>query len=72
MISGLLILINKGKMGKIGALLLVLAVSFVLATKDNPFLSSNLKSIKNDQGQRNLDFMKHISCLGAALLMLVH
>ena len=68
-LSGLLIAFNKRK---VGALLLFIALAFVLATKDNPFIKSNLKSIQNEQNQRTMDFIKHISLLGAAFLLAVH
>lgn len=66
-LSGLSIIANQKKEG---ALLLILATLFVLATKDNPFLESNLKSIKSEAGQRQFDFLKHLSVLGSALLLL--
>ena len=66
-ISGLLLLFNKKKTG---ACILLFAIFFVLCTKDNPFLTSNLKSIQNEKGQRMKDFIKHISVVGAVLLML--
>ena len=67
-LSGLLFLVNKRGQG---AWLLFIALTFVLLTKDNPFLQSNLKSIKSEQGQRNKDFVKHLSVLGVGLMMLV-
>lgn len=48
------------------------AISFVLMTKDNPWLISNLKSIKLEQGQRNKDFIKHASVIGGVLLLLIN
>jgi len=48
-LSGLSILTNQKKEG---AVLLIMATWFVLATKDNPFLDSNLKSIKSESSQR--------------------
>jgi uncharacterized membrane protein YphA (DoxX/SURF4 family) len=67
MLSGLLILTNQSKQG---GFLLILALLFILATKDNPFLQSNLKSIKNEQGQRTFDFIKHLSAIGASLILI--
>lgn len=67
-LSGLSILTNQKKEG---AVLLIMATWFVLATKDNPFLDSNLKSIKSESSQRQFDFLKHLSVLGSALLLLI-
>lgn len=47
-----------------------MAMAFVLLTKDNPFLQSNLKTIKSEQGQRERDFVKHLGIVGAAFFML--
>lgn len=69
MLSGLLILINKRKAG---ALLLVAAMAFILTTKDNPFLQSNLKSIKLEQETRSKNFIKHLGVIGGVLLLLIH
>jgi hypothetical protein len=60
-----------GNQRTLGAITLIFAVGMVLATKDNPFMQSNLKSIYRESEQRSLDFIKHLSALGAALLLLV-
>ena len=50
--------------------MLIIATIFVLAKKDNPWLDSNLKSIKSEAGQRQFDFLKNLSVIGAALILL--
>ena len=66
--SGILILADRKVAG---ALTLLLAVSFVLLTKDNPWIKSNLKTINNERNQRGLDFMKDLSLIGGAILLLL-
>eukprot|EP00349_Pseudokeronopsis_sp_Brazil_P003047 CAMPEP_0202957556 /NCGR_PEP_ID=MMETSP1396-20130829/1923_1 /ASSEMBLY_ACC=CAM_ASM_000872 /TAXON_ID= /ORGANISM="Pseudokeronopsis sp., Strain Brazil" /LENGTH=138 /DNA_ID=CAMNT_0049675083 /DNA_START=1 /DNA_END=417 /DNA_ORIENTATION=- len=66
MLSGFLIISQK----KLGAIFLILATLFVLATRDNPFIESNLKSVQMEQEQRQLDFVKHLGLIGGALILL--
>ncbi|CDW74289.1 UNKNOWN [Stylonychia lemnae] len=64
--SGLLILIQKQAMG---SKMLIVAVIFILLTKDNPFLKTNDKLYGLDQSQRILEFLKHLSLIGVALII---
>ena len=65
-LSGVFLLLNKRSSA---ALMLIVALAFVLATKDNPVMQSNLKSIANEQAQRLKDFCKHASLIGAAVFI---
>jgi hypothetical protein len=67
MLSGLLILINCKKLG---AFTLILAVSFILATKDNPYLHSIMKSIQKEKQEKLTSILKHLSLIGAAFLLM--
>ena len=68
-LSGLLLLLNQRTMG---ATLMIIAVTFILATKDNPFLTtgSRASSPTADYNQRVIDFFKHLSLIGVALLVI--
>lgn len=67
MLSGFFIISNQRKLG---GFLMIIAMVFILMTKDNPFIVSHLKSINKEKNQRAIDFLKHISLVGAALLLL--
>ena len=60
-------MMNKNCMG---GFLLILAMSFVLATKDNPWIESHLEAVKKERNQRITDFLKHISVVGAAFILI--
>lgn len=67
MVAGLLLIMNSRKLG---GFLLIIAMAFVLATKDNPWIESNVISIQKDKNQRLMDFLKNLSVVGAALLVM--
>eukprot|EP00347_Sterkiella_histriomuscorum_P021944 403332228 len=69
-LSGLLLILNQRKLG---AMFMILAISFILLTKDNFMLKSGAPGSKvnqTEQNQRVLDFFKHLSLIGAALLII--
>ena len=67
MLSGFLILLNRKI---IGSIFLIIAMAFILVTKDNPWIESNMTSIQKEKNQRLWDFLKHISVVGAAFLLM--
>ena len=54
-----------------GGIMLVAAVGFVIITKDNPLLRSNMKSIQREHNQRVMDCIRDLGLIGAALLFMV-
>ena len=66
-LSGFLLILNWRKLG---GFLLIIAMTFVLATKDNPWIESNVISIEKEKNQRFMDFLKNLSVIGAALLIM--
>lgn len=67
-VSGLLLLMNRKCTG---SLLLSAAVIFILVVKDYPWLRhSMMKSAVRERNERIVDFLKNISLLGAACLLM--
>ena len=66
-LSGLLLLINQRRLG---AVFLIVAASFILLTKDNVYLRTGTKVNQADYNQRVVDFFKHLSLIGAALILI--
>ena len=68
MLAGLLIAMNKRVIGGIFALL---AISFLLATQDNPMLIEYLKPKPRSSSIRYDDLARHISLIGAVLFFML-
>jgi hypothetical protein len=67
-LSGLLLVLNRRCTG---SLLLVVAVSFIIAVKDLPWLRhSALKTTSKERNDKLTDFLKNLALLGAALLLM--
>ncbi len=70
LLSGLLILLNAKCMG---SFFLTIAVLFILIVKDNPWLRhSALKSLQRERNEKISDFLKNLSMLGSAMLIMFH
>ena len=69
-LSGLLILFNRRCLG---SLLLVIAVTFILIVKDNPWLRHNsMKSSQKEVKEKFYNFVENLGLLGSALLLMFH
>ncbi len=68
--SGLLILLNRRCLG---SLLLVIAVSFILIVKDNPWIKhSSMKTVNKEVNEKFNDFVRNLSLLGSAFILMFH
>ena len=66
----LLILFNRRFFG---SLLLVIAVTFILIVKDNPWLRHNsMKSSQKEVKEKFNNFVENLGLLGSALLLMFH
>jgi hypothetical protein len=54
----------------LGGFFLIVAEVFLLMTKDNPFLHSTMLSSQAERNQKCNDVLKHMSFIGAALLLM--
>ena len=69
-LGGLLILMNRRCLG---SLLLVIAVTFILIVKDNPWLRHNsMKSSQKEVKEKFNNFVENLGLLGSALLLMFH
>ena len=70
LLSGFLILINRKCLG---SLLLVIAVSFILIVKDNPWIRhSAMKTVNKEVKEKFNDFVNNLTLLGSALIIMFH
>lgn len=68
MVSGILLVLN---LKCCGSMLLAVAVVGLVAIKDYPWLRhSSMKSTLRERNERFIDFLKNISMLGAAILLM--
>ncbi len=68
--SGIFILFNKRCMG---GFLLAIAVIVLLIIKDNPWVRhSEMKTVKRERNEKINDFLKNLSILGSAILIMFH
>ena len=68
MFGGFLMFLNKRVMGGI---VCMLAISFMLATQDNPMLLPYIKPAPKNNNIRLDDLTRHVSLMGAILYMMV-
>lgn len=67
MLSGLLILLNRKCTG---GFLLLIAVSFIMITRDNPYIHSNMKTIQKERSDKTIDILRNLVLVGASLLLM--
>jgi len=68
MFGGFLMFLNKRVMGGV---VCMLAISFMLATQDNPMLLPYIKPAPKNNNIRLDDLTRHVSLMGAILYMMV-
>ena len=66
--GGLLILANMRKMGSV---LVMLVLAFMMLTQDNPYIMGFIKPKPKNSHFRMNDFTRHLSLLGTCLFMIV-
>ena len=70
LLAGTFILMNKRCMG---GSLLVLAVALIIVVKDNPWKRHSTQKTKNKEFNEKMnDFLRNISLIGSALVMMWH
>ena len=67
-LGGILVLIN---MRKAGGVAIMVAITFMILTQDNPMIKSYIKPKPKNTNLRVNDLMRHLSLMGTCLFMLV-
>lgn len=50
---------------------MLIAVLFIIATKDNPFIHSNMKTIQKERSEKVNDLLRNFILVGASIMLLL-